>query len=490
MSFTRISCAAFALVATISAQAPDAPAPIEPPPNVVLIYTDDQGHADVGCFGARGFATPRLDRLAEEGLKLESFYVSQATCTSSRASIRTGCYANRIGVVGAYGPNSGYGLSDDEETLAELLRERGYATSFVGKWHLGDRPRFLPTRHGYDEWFGLPYSNDMWPVDYDGRPQAESGHNPDYPPLPLMEGDRTVELVETLEDQARLTRRYTARAIEFIERSAPQGPFFLELAHSMPHVPLGISEEFRGTTEYGPYGDVIAEIDRSVGEVLDALQRAGVADRTLVVFTSDNGPWLNYGDHAGSALPLKEGKGTSWEGGCRVPCIVRFPGEIPAGTVSDQLSATIDLLPTIVEACGARAPKCAIDGVSLLSHFRDPSTPSPRTTYWYYYLNDLEAVRDGRWKLHLPHAYRSYERLTPGKGSHPGPTAVGRVSFALYDLQADPGERRDVADRHPKIVARLLELADAARAELGDGAERGSGSRDPGQVAADGQGAK
>lgn len=469
-------------LAFVGAPQLDAEESAEPAPNVVLIYTDDQGYADLGCYGARGFETPRIDRLATEGLKLESFYVSQATCTSSRASIRTGCYANRIGVVGAYGPNAGYGLHADEETLAELLRESGYATGFVGKWHLGDRPQFLPTRHGYDEWFGLPYSNDMWPVDYDGKPVSASGSKSAYPPLPLMQGEETLEYIEDLDGQARLTRRYTERAIEFIERSAPNGPFFLELAHSMPHVPLGAAERFRGTTEYGPYGDVIAEIDHSVGEVLDALQRVGVADRTLVIFTSDNGPWLNFGDHAGSARPLKEGKGTSWEGGCRVPCIVRYPGVIPAGTKSKQLAATIDLLPTIVEACGARAPRLEIDGISLLAHFKDPQSPSPRTTYWHYYLNELEAVREGRWKLHLPHDYRSYERLEPGTDGHPGPTTIGRVSFALYDLQQDPGERRDVSDRYPDVVARLSKLADAAREELGDGPSGGTGTREAGRA--------
>lgn len=453
-------------------------------PNVVLIYTDDQGYADLGCYGAQGFETPFIDQLAAEGLKLDSFYVSQATCTSSRASIRTGCYANRIGVLGALGPWSKVGLSADEETLAELLRERGYATSFIGKWHLGFQPKFLPTLHGYDEWYGLPYSNDMWPRDYDGNPVAKDQKKSAYPPLPLMQGDHAVEWIETLEDQASLTRKYTDRAIEYIERNANQGPFFLELAHSMPHVPLGASEEFRGKSKYGPYGDVIEEIDHSVGEVLAALDRMGITDRTLVIFTSDNGPWLNFGDHAGSASPLREGKGSMWEGGCRVPCIVKYPGLIPAGSTSNQIAATIDLLPTIAELCGARLPKHAIDGLSLLSHFEQPGSTSPRSQYLFYYFSELQAVREGRWKLHLPHNYRSYEGLEVGHDGHPGPTNTRRVDLALFDMEADPGERHDVALQHPDVVTRLLEIAESARAELGDADRVGSGQRSPGRFEA------
>jgi arylsulfatase A-like enzyme len=458
--------------------------PAAPPetPNVVLIYTDDQGYADVGVYGAEGYATPHLDRLAAEGLRMDSFYVSQAVCSSSRASIRTGCYANRVGLLGAFGPWSKVGLHPEEETLAELLRERGYATSFVGKWHLGHQAEFLPVHHGYDDWMGLPYSNDMWPVDYDGTPHGEDHRKYRYPPLPLMEGERTLELVETLDDQAALTARYTRRAVEFIEQTAGKRPFFLELAHSMPHVPLGTAPGGVVRSSAGRYGDVIEELDASTGEVLAALERTGVADETLVIFTSDNGPWLNYGDHAGSALPLREGKGTMWEGGCRVPCIVRFPGVVPAGTTSNELAATIDLLPTIAEACGARLPSRRIDGVSLLDHLRNPEGTSPRDVYWYYYMSELQAVREGRWKLMLPHSYRTYDRLTPGMGGFPGPTGKGRVSRALFDLEADPGEHRDVADLHPGVVERLLTIAADARADLGDKGVAGAGQREPGRI--------
>ncbi len=449
-----------------------------PPPNIVLIVTDDQGYRDLGCYGAVGFTTPHLDNLASQGLRATSAYVSQATCTSSRASILTGCYANRVGVEGALMPWSKVGLNPAEDTIAELLSERGYRTQFVGKWHLGHQPEHRPTRHGFDHWFGLPYSNDMWPVDYDGNLVEVEHRKTKYPPLPLHDDDEVVAELTSLTQQDTLTQRYTRRAVAFIEEAAPAGPFYLQLMHSMPHVPLGASAEFKGKSETY-YGDVIQEIDASTGEVLAALERAGVTERTLVVFTSDNGPWLNYGDHAGSALPLKEGKGTMWEGGCRVPFLARMPGVIPAGATSSELMATIDLLPTFVELASARAPKLAIDGVSLLAHWRAPATPSPRSEYAYYYNGALHAVRQGRWKLHVPHAYRSYERLTPGSGGHPGKTATGRVGFALFDLEADPGERRDVADRQPEVVQALKALAERTRAELGDGERRGSGQREP-----------
>jgi len=451
-------------------------------PNVVLIYTDDQGWADLGCQGAVGFETPRLDRLAAEGLRCESFYVSQAVCSASRASIRTGCYPNRIGLLHAFMPWSKLGLAEEEETLAELMREAGYRTAFVGKWHLGHQPRFLPANHGYDESFGLPYSNDMWPVDYDGKPVGEEHWKTKYPPLPIFEGLETVDHVETHAEQRALTGRYTERAVDFIERRAPAGPFYLELAHSMPHVPLGMDASYAPRCEAGPYGDVIEEIDASTGAILDALERSGVAERTLVLFTSDNGPWLNYGHHAGSALPLREGKGTSWEGGARVPCILRLPGVVPAGVVSTGLATTLDLLPTIAELCGAHLPEREIDGTSLLAHWRDPSTPSPRQELYYYYGVELQAVRRGKWKLHLPHQYRSYERLTPGSHGHPGPTATGRVSRALFDLEADPGERRDVADLHPEVVVELEALAARARAELGDRDLAGAEQREPARI--------
>ncbi len=457
----------------------DAPRAAQAPPSVLLIVTDDQGYRDLGCYGALGFETPRLDALAAEGLRATDFHVSQATCTSSRASIQTGCYANRVGLEGALMPWSEVGLAPAETTLAELLRARGHRTQFIGKWHLGHQPEHRPTRHGFDHWFGLPYSNDMWPVNFDGELVGEDHWKQKYPLLPLYEDDEVVEELSTLAQQDTLTRRYTDRALAFLEEAAPTGPFFLQLCHSMPHVPLGASEPFRGSSEQGFYGDVIQEIDASTGELLDALERLGVADSTLVIFTSDNGPWLNFGDHAGSALPLREAKGTAFEGGTRVPFLARLPGVIPAGSTSDSLMATIDLLPTIAELCGGEPGPLAIDGVSQLAHWRDPDGPSARSEYLHYYNGELHAIRRGSWKLHLPHTHRTYERYPPGSGGHPGPTGTGRISNALFDLARDREERRDVSDLQPEVLAELLELAEAARAELGDGERRGSGQRAP-----------
>ena len=296
-------------------------------PNIVLILADDQGYGDVGCFGGKGFATPNLDRLAREGCRFTNFHVAQAVCSASRAALLTGCYPNRIGIHGALGPSARHGIHDEETTIAEVLKQKGYATGMAGKWHLGHHPQFLPVRHGFDEYFGLPYSNDMWPY----HPEAKPGT---YPPLPLIEGDKVIDAEITPDEQRNLTTWYTERAVKFIERNKDR-PFFFYLAHSMPHVPLFVSDKFQGKSQQGLYGDVMMEIDWSVGEVLKTLDKHNLTDNTLVIFTCDNGPWLSYGNHAGSAGPLREGKGTAWEGGTRVPCIMRLPGKIPAGTTSD-----------------------------------------------------------------------------------------------------------------------------------------------------------
>src|SRR5262249_54406319 len=275
----------------------------ERPPNVVLIFTDDQGYADVGCYGARGFATPHLDRMAREGVRFTDFYVAQAVCSASRAALLTGCYPNRIGILGALGPASKHGIAAGAKTIADVLKARGYATAIYGKWHLGHHQPFLPTRHGFDDYFGLPYSNDMWPR----HPTAK------FPDLPLFEGEK---VVAHNPDQTKLTTWYTERAVKFIEKNRER-PFFLYVAHNMPHVPLHVSDKFKGKSKRGLYGDVIMEIDWSVGQVLAALQKHGLDEKTLVIFTSDNGPWLSYGNHAGSARPLREGKTTTFDGGLR-----------------------------------------------------------------------------------------------------------------------------------------------------------------------------
>ena len=455
------------------------------PPNVVIVLTDDQGYADVGCYGAEGFRTPHLDRMAAEGMRFTDLHVSQPVCSASRASILTGCYSERVGIQGALNPFARVGLHPEEETIAELLKERGYATGAFGKWHLGHHRPFLPLQQGFDEYFGLAYSNDMWPVDYDGSPIEGGAHRKAlHPVLRLVEGNEPADEVRTLADQARLTGRYTERAVRFIERNKDR-PFFLYLAHSMPHVPLAASSRFAGTSEQGAYGDVIQEIDDSVGRILAALDEHGIADDTLVVFTSDNGPWLNFGNHAGSAGPLREGKITIWEGGTRVPCILRWPGRIPAGSVCDRLAATIDLLPTLAALTGARLPARPIDGVDVTSLLEGRDGPSPRRTYLYYQGGRLKAVRRDAWKLVFPHEYVSYLGVEPGMDGHPGPYGQGECGLELYDLDADPGEAVDLADRHPEIVDELEALADEARAELGDRLTdvRGEGVRPPGRLA-------
>ncbi len=460
-------------------------------PNIVVIYTDDQGYADVGCFGAKGFTTPHLDGMAAEGMRFTNFHVSQAVCSASRVSLLTGCYANRVGIRGALGPGSKVGLNSGEETIAEMLKKKGYATGIFGKWHLGHHQQFLPLQRGFGEYLGLPYSNDMWPVDYDGTPltEEEPGGKPwkaKQPQLPLIDGNEKVAEILTLEDQATLTTRYTERAVRFIEKNRDK-PFFLYVPHSMPHVPLGVSSKYKGKSAQGMYGDVIMEIDWSVGRILDALKENGLEDHTLVVYASDNGPWKNYGNHAGGTGPLREGKGTSWEGGKRVPCIMRWPGVIPAGSVCDRLAATLDLLPTFAAVTGAALSGNKIDGVNILPLLEGDQDAVPRDHFFYYYPqggpNDqLQAVTDGRWKLHFPHAYRSYEGVEPGKDGWPGPYAKGETGLALYDLENDISELNDVKDAHPEIVKRLQALGEAAREELGDKDREGKGVRPPGRV--------
>jgi len=388
-------------------------------PNIVLILADDQGYADVGVFGAKGFQKPNLDHLASEGIKFSSFYVSQAVCSASRAALLTGCYSERVGIQGALGPHSEIGLNPSETTIAKMLKQRGYATGIFGKWHLGHHREFLPLQQGFDEYLGLPYSNDMWPVDYDG--QELTAENPgahprkaQFPQLPLIRNNEKIAEIRTLADQATLTTRYTEAAVKFIEKNKSR-PFFLYLPHSMPHVPLGVSAKYKGKSAQGMYGDVIMEIDWSVGQILDTLKKHGLEENTLVIYTSDNGPWLNFGNHAGSAAPLREAKGTMWEGGPRVPCLMRWPGQIPAGISTNQIAATIDILPTLAAITGAPLPEKKIDGVNILSLLKNEPGANPRNEYWYYYGGELRAVRRGKWKLYFPHEYRSYRGVEPGR---------------------------------------------------------------------------
>jgi arylsulfatase A-like enzyme len=460
-------------------------------PNIVIIFTDDQGYADVGKFGAEGFTTPNLDRMADEGAVFRNFHVAQPVCSASRAALLTGCYPNRIGIHGALGPKARVGISDREVTLAQMLKGRGYATGMLGKWHLGDAPQFMPLRHGFDEYFGESLSVDMWrehPVLIPGLPFTVAAVKREYPNLPIWDGDKKFREEMSIDDLNHLTTWYTERAVKFIDKNKDH-PFFLYVAHNMAHVPLGVSEKFRGKTTRGLYGDVIEEIDWSVGEILAALKRNGLDENTLVIFTSDNGPWLCYGNHAGSAKPLREGKGTNWEGGTREPCVMRWPGHIPAGVDSWDMLMTIDLLPTIARVAGAELPKNKIDGLDVWPIIsRQPGATNPHESYWFYYqVNSLEAVTtgDGKWKLQLPHTYPTLDGRPGGRDGVPAPYSQGKVKKReLYDLVHDISETKDVSAEHPEIAKRLeIEVA-KARADLGDDLMNhpGSGRREPGKL--------
>ncbi|MDN5203685.1 sulfatase [Fulvivirgaceae bacterium BMA10] len=443
------------------------------PPNIVIIFTDDQGYQDVGCYGSPDIQTPNLDQMASEGIRFTNFYVSQPVCSASRASLLTGCYPNRLGIHGALWPGAEMGLNPDETTIAEMLKPLGYATAIYGKWHLGDVPELLPERQGFDDYYGLPYSNDMWP------------HHPEgmkFPDLPLIDGE---EIIAYNPDQTKLTTTYTEKAVEFIEQNKDR-PFFLYLPHSMPHVPLFVSDKFKGKSPRGLYGDVIMEIDWSVGEILKTLEQYDLEENTLVIFTSDNGPWLSYGEHSGSALPLREGKGTTWEGGVRVPCIMKWPSNIPAGKVSNISAMTIDLLPTIAEFTGAQLPEKKIDGKSIAPIvLGKANAKNPHEAYYFYYRrNELQAVLSDHWKLYLPHTYRSLNGREGGKEGFPVKYDMNEMDVELYNVRDDISETKNVASEHQDIVEKLLALADKSREELGDALtnKEGKGVRPVGKV--------
>ena len=444
------------------------------PPNVIIVFTDDQGYNDVGVFGSPDIETPHLDKMASEGLQLTSFYAAQAVCSASRAALLTGCYPNRIGIHQAFMPNSKIGINPDETTMAEMLKEAGYQTAIFGKWHLGDAPEFNPLNHGFDTWFGIPYSNDMWPL----HPQQGSVF--DFGPLPLMEDRR---IIDTLEDQTMLTRQITERSLAFIEET--EQPFFLYVAHPQPHVPLFVSDLFAGKSDRGLYGDVIMEIDWSVGQILETLTKKGIDDNTLVIFTSDNGPWLSYGEHSGSAYPLREGKGTTWEGGQRVPFLARWPGQIRP-RISEEPLMTIDLMPTIAEITGAKLGPLPIDGKNAWDFIRGATYDSPQDTYYFYYrVNELHGIRYKDWKLHLPHTYRSLDGKPGGQGGQPTPYVQLSVdTLELYNLALAPEEQYQATDHSGTIVNQILEIAEKAREDLGDKltGREGKGVRTAGRV--------
>ena len=450
------------------------PAPSSP--NVVLFFMDDLGYGDLSVTGALDYTTPNLDRMAAEGSRFTNFLVAQPICSASRAALMTGCYPNRLGISGALGPNSPIGLNPDEETLAELLKERGYTTGIFGKWHLGDKKEFLPLQQGFDEYYGVPYSHDMWPL----HPTIK------FPPLNWIEGNEKKQEIKNLDDASQITSTVTTKALSFIRRHKNQ-PFFLYVPHPLPHVPLATSVSFRGKSKRGIFGDVLTELDASIGQVMDELKKQGIDKNTVVIFISDNGPWFNYGDHAGSTGGLREGKATTFEGGNRVPCIIRWPGVVPAGRVSNKLLTTMDILPTVAKLCGARLPKKRIDGIDWANLLKGDNSVVPRDHFYYYYRkNSLEAVRQGNWKLVFAHPGRTYEGFLPGQGGQPGATNENHAfPMALYNLQRDPGERYNVLEQQPDRVAELEGLAREARADLGDDLQQkpGTNLRPSGRVA-------
>jgi len=400
-------------------------------PNFIIIFTDDQGYQDVGCFGSPNINTPNLDRMADEGMKFTDFYVAASVCSPSRAALLTGCYPPRIGITKVLFPGDSIGLNPEEVTIADILKTRGYATACVGKWHLGHLPQFLPTSNGFDSYFGIPYSNDMDGVEGKNKDLDRTWRQKDYSPwnVPLM---RDEDIIERPAVQTSLIERYTQEAVKFVQKNK-NNPFFLYLPHTMPHIPLFVSDEFFVEDVKKAYKATIEQIDSSVGRVLKALKKAGVDKNTLVIFTSDNGPWLGKKHHGGSALPLRDGKFSTYEGGMREPTIMRWPGKIPAGQICREVCGTIDLLPTFAKlAKGEVSPDHVIDGKDIWPLMSGkPGAKSPHKAYFYYKGNNLEAVRSGRWKLR--------------RSKKP----------ELYDLKADISEKNNLVDKHPGIVKRL-----------------------------------
>jgi arylsulfatase A-like enzyme len=424
-------------------------------PNFIVIYADDLGYGDLGCYGHPMIRTPHLDRMAAEGMRFTQFYSAAEVCTPSRAALLTGRYPIRNGMCHSQfrvlRNNAAGGLPREESTLAEVLKQRGYATGMVGKWHLGHLPEHLPPHHGFDEYFGMPYSNDMQPA-----PDAPKGRekffaeNPDYWRTPLIRG---TNIIEPRPDQRLLTRRYTEEAVRFI-RAHKRGPFFLYFAHTFPHVPLFASAEFRGKSPAGFYGDVIEELDWSVGQVLDAVRAQGLAKRTLVVFSSDNGPWLIFNHHGGSAGPLREGKGSTWEGGMRVPGIFWWPGRIPAGVVQREVAATLDVLPTFARLAGAPLPPVTLDGVDISPLLLGKGRVE-RDAFFYYRGDELFAARQGEWKAH----FITRSGYGPDKPETHNPPL-------LFHLGEDVGERFDRAAEHPEVLERITQAVQRHRATL------------------------
>ncbi len=447
-------------------------------PNIILILADDLGYADLGCFGNKKIRTPHLDTLAAEGTKFTSFYVTQAVCSSSRAALMTGSYPNRVSMQGALNHTSKEGINPKEYLLPEMLKEQNYKTGIFGKWHLGTATMFHPLKHGFDEFWGIPYSNDN--SKYHPSLAAE------MPPLPVYED---AKISETDPDQSQFTRRITEKAVSFVHRHAAN-PFFLYIPHVMPHVPIFASERFKGKSPHGLYADVVEELDWSVGLIMAAVQQAGISEKTLVLFFSDNGPFLSYGNHAGSATPLREGKLTSYEGGVRVPFIAHWPHKVPAGKICEETFTEMDIMPTIQTWLAAKGPSFKIDGKDVSDlWFGKEGAKSPHESLVFYGGSELQAIRRGNWKMHFPHPYitphdepgrdgkpSNWENMKPAAITQSGIEGiatrhgykVAQQDLALYDLQADPGESTDLSAQHPEVVSDLKKLATPYRKALGD----------------------
>lgn len=429
-------------------------------PNVVIFLCDDLGYGDLGCYGHPSIRTPNIDRMAREGMKFTNFYSASEVCTPSRAALLTGRLPVRTGMCSntrrVLFPDSAGGLPPTEITLAKALRERGYATACVGKWHLGHLPKYLPTSHGFGSYFGIPYSNDMDRRAALGPKGRAAFLNPksEYWNVPLL---RDTKEIERPADQTTITKRYTEEAVKFI-RASKDKPFFLYLAHNMPHVPLFASKAHKGKSERGPYGDAVEEVDWSLGQVLDVLRKEKLDRKTLVFFTSDNGPWLIFGEHGGSAGLLREGKGSTWEGGMRVPGIAWWPGTVPAGVTTHELACTMDLFTTAVRLAGGKVPDDRpIDGLDLTPLLTGKGK-SPRDTMFYYRGPDLYAVRHGPWKAHFI-TRSGYGRDKPVEHDPP----------ELYHLGRGPGEKTNVAKDNPKVLAKIREIVAAHKKGLKPG---------------------
>jgi arylsulfatase A-like enzyme len=420
-------------------------------PNFVIIFLDDSGWADFHPFGNPAYKTPNVVQLASEGCCFRQFYVPQAICSASRAALLSGCYPGRTKVVGAHGPHA-RGLDPKYATIGQVLKARGYRTAVFGKWHIGDQPDTRPPARGFDESCGLMYSNDMWEF----HPE-----NPKYwgkYPLQFWENGRVTIERMTKKDQPMLTTWYTEHAVSFINRNKDR-PFFLYVPHSMPHVPIFCSEKFKGKSGAGLYGDVIMEVDWSVGQIMKALKDNGLEDNTFVFFSSDNGPWISYGNHAGKT-PFREAKATSFDGGTRSACIVKFPGRIKSGTVSQRAFCTVDMLPTLAYLAGARLPENPIDGKNVWDLIvGKPGAKNPHEYYPFSTGKNFEGVisGDGRWKLHLPHSYRTLVKA--GHDGMPGKYAQKQIGLSLFDMQNDPYETTNVLNEHPDFAKRLEQYA-------------------------------